>query len=75
MVYQKSDCLIVVTKAVKAVGAKGTASNRSQNRNIWTQEVRTNGNGNDENKQSVSKIRQSRKLDVQGQCTDAYAAA
>ena len=31
MIYQKSDCLIVVLKTVKAVGAKGTASNRSQN--------------------------------------------
>lgn len=34
MVCQKSDCLIVAMKSVKADGAKGTANNRSQRRNM-----------------------------------------
>ena len=34
MVCQKSDCLIVAAKSVKADGVKGTANNRSQRRNM-----------------------------------------
>lgn len=34
MVCQKSDCLIVAVKSMKADGVKETANNRSQRRNM-----------------------------------------
>lgn len=38
MAWQKSDCLIVVMKPVKAGGAKGAANSRSQSGNRHSRE-------------------------------------
>ena len=38
MAWQKSDCLIVVKKPVKAGGAKGAANSRSQSGNRHSRE-------------------------------------
>jgi hypothetical protein len=53
MVCQKSDCFIVAGKGVKASGAKGAASYRSQSGSIRTQEVTTYGTGSKGNKESA----------------------